>query len=147
MSAPSEWELRKANRESDERERQVLFGNEAFALGALQTVSAATAFGILSQFTALKTAAGELPVLIAFTGVILSLACSVLGFYYRHLYKMWHVKGNAVFESDPGQANRRFGRSNRYLGAMRNLMTASAVLLVGSLLVVLAGMWFQYLSN
>jgi hypothetical protein len=69
------------------------------------------------------------------------------GSYYRHLYKTWHVKGNAVIESDRIQASHRYGRSNRYLGAMRNLMTASAVLLVGSLLVVLAGMWSQYLSG
>lgn len=43
--------------EAHERERQVLFGNEAFAINALQVVSGGSVIAIIGQFEAIQKAA------------------------------------------------------------------------------------------
>ncbi len=51
-------EQNKFDIELHDRERQVLFQNEAFAIGMLQAVSGAAVFGVISQIPALQSNAG-----------------------------------------------------------------------------------------
>lgn len=92
----SEWEQVKRNQDAHERERQVLFGNEGFAIGELQTVSAATSFGIISQLSSLQVAASPYHVKLALTGTVIALIASILAAFFRHEYKKWDVKARVA---------------------------------------------------
>jgi hypothetical protein len=135
MVLPTIWDEITHQDSLNSQRLQILSGNEAFALGALQTVSAATAFGILSQFTVLNGAAGRGFVLVALTVVVFALTFAILGAYYRHLYKLWQV----VRENDR--------RASLYYFIMRSLLTASACAIVCSLFTILIGMWLQFIGG
>ena len=75
-----------------EGERRKLAENEAFAIGMLQAVCAAAAFGIVASLKTFNRIAGPLPVLIALTALVLGLVGAVGAAVFRHQYKMWDVK-------------------------------------------------------
>jgi hypothetical protein len=133
----SEWEDVKRRQDAHERERQVLFGNEGFAIGALQTVSAATSFGIISQLNSLRDAVGQLPVRMAFSGTVIALTLSVLSAFFRHEYKKWDVKAR-VADNEKGT---RAWLSSCYLLAMRAFMWIATLLIVAALITLVVGMW------
>ena len=131
-------------REQHERERQVLFGNEAFAIGMLQAVSGAAAFGVLSQFQTLKATAGHLSVLIILSAFIVALACATTSAFFKHQYKMWDVKARAT--DDNKERSKRANKSKRDLWLTRAFMIASAIITVGAFLVLIIAFWIQYFS-
>ncbi len=135
----------KWNRDN-QAERQVLFGNEGFALGVFQTVSGLVAFGIVNQYGDLQTAAGKLPIMLALTGVVAALICAVLGAWYRHSYKMWDLKARS-FAANGLEAETavRQNRAGRRLVIMRRLMNSSAILISVSLASIVVGIWAEYL--
>jgi hypothetical protein len=138
-------EQNKFDIERHDRERQVLFQNEAFAIGMLQAVSGAAVFGVISQIPALQSNAGGLPVLIALTTLILALACAVLSAWFRHEYKKWDVKARVTHDED--ERARRLNSASFYVGAMRRLMMAAALLILAALGALLVGLWGQYLCR
>ena len=130
--------------EQHERERQVLFGNEAFAIGMLQAVSGAAVFGVLSQFQTLQDNAGRLWVLIVLTALIAALACAVASAFFKHQYKMWDVKARA--SDDATEKSERSRKSSRDLKHTRRLMSGAAVLTVGAFVVLIIALWVQYVG-
>ena len=124
-----------------QQERVVLFGNEGFALGALHTVSAAAAFGVVNQMDKLRDIAGIIAPLTSLTLLLAALAASIGAAYFRHEYKMWDIKAR-VLNEDAEQA-RRFKKANFYLGWMRELMGAATLWIVGALLILAFAMWFR----
>jgi hypothetical protein len=126
-----------------EDERKKLAENEAFAIGVLQAVCAATAFGIVSQFDTIIENAGHLPVLLVLSALVLGLAAAVAAAFCRHHYKMWDVK--AVAAREPEDKVRREGLSACYLQAMRKCMITSVVLTIGSMLLLVGALWATYL--
>lgn len=115
-------------------EQEQVSDAERFALAAIQTVSAATAFGILNQFRTLLEVAGPLAVLIALTLDVAALAVSIVAAYLRHEYRKWEIEARL----------RQPGRYIQYLLWMRRLMLAAAVLIVVALGTFLVAMWWKY---
>jgi hypothetical protein len=128
-----------------EGERRKLYENEAFTIGVLQAVCAASAFGIVSQIRTLNRIAGPCPALIALTMLILGLAAAVAAAFFRHQYKMWDVKA-AVRKEGPEKA-RRGRKTIWYLWAMRHSMTASTILVAGSLIFLIGALWITYINR
>lgn len=114
-------------------EQEQISDAERFALAAIQTVSAATAFGILNQFTVLEKVAGKLAVLIALTLVASGLALSIVAAYLRHQYRVLEVE------------DRRSGQYFQALKWMRRLTFAAAILIVVTLCTLVAAMWWRHL--
>jgi hypothetical protein len=114
-------------------DRDVLFGNEAFALGMLQAVSGGGVVAALSQAQAIVAWAGRMAFLIFVSAFALALALSVLSAYWRHQYKMWDVKTQASLnDGHLDEAQRRSRKSNFHLWGMRyTLGTAVAFVLFG----------------
>ncbi len=111
-------------------DRQVLFGNEAFAIGVLQVVSGAAAVAAISQIDKLIQLAGRNSVLAFITLVVATLVLAVLAAYFRHQYKMWDVKAQAAYSvGDPDLGKQRSDWANRDLGRMRRAMTTAVVTL------------------
>jgi hypothetical protein len=126
-------------------ERRKLYENEAFTIGVLQAGCAASAFGIVSQIRTLNRIAGHVPVLIALTALILGLVAAVSAAFFRHQYKMWDVK--AAVREEGSKKNRRSRKTDWYLWTMRHSMTASALLLAGSLIFLIGALWLTYVTQ
>jgi len=127
-------------------DREVLFGNEAFALGMLQAVSGGSIVGSLAQADTIIEHAGNLSFLLLVTGTLLSLATATIAAYWRHQYKMWDVK--AVASASQGQqsvAAERSVRSSLYLRAMRWAMLGSLLFLLFSLIQLVVWLWFRFI--
>jgi hypothetical protein len=87
--------------------REVLFANEAFAIGMLQGVSGGAVVAALAQAESLVKWAGRTSFLLFITAATLALGLAVLAAYWRHQYKMWDVKN-------------RSAKANFYLHALRS---------------------------
>lgn len=144
MPDNEDFERLKLAHDQHERNRQVLFGNEQFALAALQTIGAATAFGIVNQFDTLQKVVGQLPIVVSFTLVVAALAAAVVAALFRHEYKKWDVKAAAT--GDPGERANRADRAGSYLQWMRRLMVAATWIIVAALAVLVVAMWSRLLS-
>jgi len=129
-----------------EGERSKLSENEAFAIGMLQAVCAATAFGIVSQIRTLNKIAGAGPVLVVLSALIVGLVAAVVSAFFRHQYKMWDVKASATLNDNTTKA-KRAKWSDRNLGRMRHCMLVSVVLLVLSLAILVAAMLVTFLAR
>ncbi len=131
-------------RELHERERQLLFGNEAFVIGMLQTVSTAVAIAAFAQIDKLDTFVGRWPMLAFLSATILCLALAVTAAFFRHQYKMWDVKAAVAAPADKAD---RVRKTQRYLRAMRICMGIATASLAGGLVAVIAGMWRSYICG
>ena len=125
-----------------ELDRQVLFQNEAFAIGVLQAVSGAAAAGTLAQFTELSNFVGQLPVLIFLTFMGLALVCAVLAAYFRYRYKMWDVKGSVT--RDIAKGIRRKAKAQRDLRVTRWSMTFAVVFLCAGFVEFVGFLWWDF---
>ena len=143
-TASPEEALRLIN-EAHERERQVLFGNEGFAINALQVVSGGSTIAILGQFEIIKKAAKPELVLSSLSLLIGALALAVIAAFLRHEYKMWDVKATvSASEGDVSEQRRRHKWATRRLNWMRRCMALSAGTLVGALVVLVLGLWVAF---
>src|SRR5438093_9234448 len=86
---PEEFE--KYFKAQHEQERKVLFGNEAFAIGMLQTVSLAGSIALASQLDNVSALVGRRVAPVLLSALLLALALAVVAFF-RHQYKMFGVK-------------------------------------------------------
>lgn len=124
------------------KDRDVLFANEAFALGMLQAVSGAATVAAVSQFDTLLRHAGRTPLLTFITLTAAALGTAVLAAYWRHQYKLWDVKGQAsAAAGNAPEATRRARRTAFYLLGMRYAMAGSIALFLASLTVLVAALW------
>jgi len=82
--------------QAHQKEREVVFGNEAFLIGVLQMVSGGSLFAGLSQTQALERLAGSVSFLGFITLMAAALVASVRAAYWKHEYKMWDVKGRSA---------------------------------------------------
>ncbi len=125
-----------------ELDRQVLFQNEAFAIGVLQAVSGAAAAGTLAQFTELSNFVGQIPVLIFLTFMGLALVCAVLAAYFRYRYKMWDVKGSAT--KDNAKSTNRKAKARRDLRVTRWSMTIAVLSLCVGFVELVGFLWWDF---
>lgn len=125
--------------EAHQKERDVLFANEAFVIGVLQAVSGGSLFAALAQSEALLKLAGRLPFLAFLTLMGIALMSAVLAAYWKHQYKMWDVKARvSVASGNSSEGQTRSRSSGAYLVAMRRAMFVAVlafVLGLGNLLV------------
>ena len=117
--------------EAHQKERDVLFSNEAFVIGVLQAVSGGSLFAALAQSETLLKLTGKLPFLTFLTLMGVGLVSAVLAAYWKHQYKMWHVKARvSAANSNSSDAQTRSGSSVAYLVAMRRAMFVAVVAFV-----------------
>src|SRR5204862_7659840 len=93
-----------AMQEAREQNREDLFTNESFAIGAVLAVSAVVAFSLLNQI-ALLTGGGAWAILLALTAAVFEVGCSAVAAFFRHECKKWQVKSMRVGET--GETTRR----------------------------------------
>src|ERR1700704_3573798 len=74
------------------KEREVLFSNEAFVIGALQATAGGSVFGVISQTDKLIELVSRVGFLLFLTCMASALILAVLASYWKHQYKMWDVK-------------------------------------------------------
>ncbi len=130
--------------ELHQKEREVLFENEALVVKILQAVSGAAMIGGLSQAETLSDWAGKNSFLIFLTALGLALISSVFCAHWKHQYKMWNVK--ALVEKNVKEKEVRHTRSNRYLSAMRIGMWVSLLLIAFGFLQLLVFLWIKALA-
>ena len=128
-----------------QKERETLFGNEAFLIGILQAVPAAASFGILSQLKTLNEIAGPFAVLLVLTGLLAVLGLAVYAAFCRHEYTKWKVKRNA--STAEAQKIDDHKRANKFLAAMRFCMRWAVLVLLASLAVLVAALWLRFLRG
>lgn len=117
--------------EAHQKERDVLFANEAFVIGVLQAVSGGSLFAALAQTEALLKLAGKLPFLAFLTLAGVALMSAVLAAYWKHQYKMWDVKARvSIAGGNSTEAQTRSGSSGAYLVAMRRAMLVAVLAFV-----------------
>jgi hypothetical protein len=77
----------------NQKEREVLFSNEAFLIGVLQAVSGGSLFAALAQSATILKHSGFVPFLLFLTFMGFALICAVWAAYWRHQYKLLDIKG------------------------------------------------------
>ena len=132
--------------EIHQKERDVLFSNEAFIIGVLQAVSGGSLFAALAQSETLLKLAGKLPFLTFLTLMGIGLASAVLAAYWKHQYKMWDVKARvSAADGNSSEAQSRSGSSGAYLVAMRRAMFIAVIAFVIGLGNLLLFAWVRAL--
>ena len=125
--------------ERHQKEREVLFENEALATKVLQAVSGASLIAALTQADTLIRLAGRIPFLCFLSAMALALLAAVFAIHWKHQYKMWDVK--AAIETNVQSHAAKARRSSIYLQAMRGAMWASLVLICAGFLALIASLW------
>jgi hypothetical protein len=134
--------------EAHQKERDVLFSNEAFVIGVLQVVSGGSLFAALAQSEALVKLAGKLPFLTFLTLMGVGLISAVLAAYWKHQYKMWDVKARvSAAGGNSSEAQTRSASSSAYLIAMRRAMFVAMLAFVFGLGELLFFAWARALSS
>ena len=117
--------------EAHQKERDILFANEAFVIGVLQAVSGGSLFAALAQSETLLNLAGKPPFLVFLTLMGIALISAVLAAYWKHQYKMWDVKARvSAAGGDSSEAQTRSGSSSAFLVAMRHAMLVAVLAFV-----------------
>lgn len=122
-----------------QKEREVLFENEALAVKTLQAVSGASLIGALSQTSTLVRLAGYRSFLLFLTAMAFALVAAVLAAHWKHQYKMWHVKG--IAEKENLKRNRRLRLSSFYLIGMRMALWVSLIFIATGFLELVVYLW------
>lgn len=132
--------------EAHQKERDVLFSNEAFVIGVLQAVSGGSLFAALAQSETLLKLAGKMPFLIFLTLMGIGLVSAVLAAYWKHQYKMWDVKARvSAANGKSSDAQTRSRSSSAYLIAMRRAMFVAVLAFVFGLGDLLISAWYRAL--
>src|SRR5262245_44148794 len=121
-----------------QKEREVGFANEAFAITVLQVVSGGAVALLLSQAETVIGLVRGVGFAILLSLASLAVVAAVLAAYWKHLYKMWDIKARVSAEKAKTlvelsaafrEAEDRSQKAERYLWWMRHAMTVSACLL------------------
>lgn len=106
--------------EQHQKEREVLFSNEALVITVLQALTGGAMFAAIAGAQNLVELFGEWQFLIFLTTVDIALLASVLAAWGRHQYKKWDVKAAAsASEGNAAATEKRARLTSFYLGAMR----------------------------
>lgn len=133
-------EERKRFLDAHERERAVLFGNEALLIGVIQVVSGGALIVSLSNSDKVRPVLGShRSYLILLTLMGLALMLSVLAAYWKHQYKMWQLKGEVSKVQE--EQNKRRRLAIRYLTLMRSAMLIAVIFIVLSILGMIIAAW------
>jgi hypothetical protein len=137
-----DFEMFMKERDLHQKEREVLFSNESFAIGVLQAVSGGALFAGISQSATLIWLAGRVAFL-TFTSLMgAALLAAVLSAYSKHEYKKWDVKARASRDSGKyPEVLTRDRLSTLYLALMRRAMASALLAFAVGLIVLLAGSW------
>ena len=121
---------------------------EAFAVGALQAASAASAAGALSQFDLLTQLVGEVWVLLFITCMLISRTLAVFSAVARHHYPMWDMKTRvSLAKKNLEEAEERHEYSDEYLKAFRRAMESALGFLVFGYDGLLGALWYRLFSS
>jgi hypothetical protein len=103
-------------------------------------------FAAIGQVDKLTALAGATPFLAFLTLMAAALLASVLAAYWKHEYKMWHVKLNvSAMSGEELAALERSRASNRDLKLMRYAMKVAVVGIVVAVVELVAVAWFRLL--
>lgn len=138
-AADAERDERHRALDRHERERGVLFENEALAVKSMQAVSGASMIGAIAQTKALTELAGVTSFLLFLTAMGVALIAAVIAIHAKHQYKMWDVKAAAVEEQ--GERNRRQALSAGYLKGMRSAMWVALISISVGFAQLLIALW------
>ncbi len=123
-------------------DRETLFANEAFVVGMLQAVSGGAILAAIAQSESLVKLAGRTSFLLFVTSASLALGLAIVAAYWRHQYKMWHVKALAsASEGKSDEAAARGRRSSFYLWGMRYSVVAALLSLLFALAQLVVSLW------
>ena len=131
--------------EQHEQERHVLFGNEAFAIGMLQTVALTASIAVGSDLATVHGLVGPLFALPVFTALLLALALAIAASYCRHQYKLHGIK--ATIAAAERERRRHMFWTALHLTCMRWFIAASTALLVSTILIAVGALWWPYVCE
>jgi hypothetical protein len=146
MRNNEDFEMFMKARDLHQKEREVLFSNESFAIGVLQAVSGGALFAGISQSATLIVLAGRIAFLIFTSLMGTALLAAVLSAYLKHEYKKWDIKAVAVRDTHLSEASRRDNLSKRFLGLMRSAMLGALLTFGIGLIVLLAASWVHVMT-
>ena len=135
----AETKERDAARAEHQKEREVLFANETFAISVFQAVAGGALIAGFSQSTALIALTSTIPFLLFITQMALALTSAVIAAFCKHQYKMWDVKARVASSKEEQHA--RAKRTGRYLNAMRFSMALALVAFVLGIVVLVGAAW------
>jgi hypothetical protein len=125
-----------------EKDREVLFGNEAFIIGMLQVLSGGAVVAALAQLEAITKITGSTLFAIFFTAISTTLGLAVLAAYWRHEYKKWDVKaGVSAAQGKDAEANKRSQLAGNALDRMRGAIGWSVGSFLASLAMLVLSVW------
>jgi hypothetical protein len=125
-------------------DREVLFANEAFALGMLQAVAGGGVIAALAQADAFGAWVGRTAFLLFVTTFATSLALAVLSAYWRYQHKMWDVMATALKSvGDTHEAAELLARIVFYQRGMRYTLVASVLGVVIGLGQFVVALWIK----
>jgi hypothetical protein len=122
-----------------QKEREVLFENEALVIKVLQAVSGASLVAGLSQSEHLEKLAGKLSLLLLLTAMTVGLLAAVIAAHWKHQYKMWQVKAAATDGDSEQLKMSKF--SGLYLTGMRGAIWVALVAIAIGFIQLLVFLW------
>jgi len=136
-------QLEKYLREQHEHERHVLFGNEAFVIGMLQTVALAASIALASRLDEVAAIVGRKIAPVLLSAFLFALALAVVAAFFRHEYKMFGVK--TPLGKDDNEKSRRAWWATFYLTGMRWLMGGATYLIAIAIFAGVLAMWLGHI--
>lgn len=136
-----ERQIRQWDREVHQKEREVLFGNEALVITVLQALTGGAMFAALAGAERLQAILGTFPFLVFLTTVDLALFILVLTAFFKHQYKKWDVKART--EKELVEKIKRSVKSHGYLVAMRWGMLLAVCVICLALIELPAFAWLR----
>lgn len=125
-----------------QKERDVLFANEAFVIGVLQAVSGGSIVAGLAQSQAILLLVGKTPFLCFLTLMSIALGCAVLAAYWKHQYKLFDIKWKIRKEgNEPDEALKLRLKTDTYLALMRWAMLIAVSSIAISLCILIVSFW------
>lgn len=130
----------KFHTEMHQKEREVLFENEALVIKVLQAVSGASLVAAFAQAKTLIEMASRISFLLFLTAMTIALVAAVVAAHWKHQYKMWDVK--AAASEDVVERDARLTKAGAYLTGMRRLIWTSLILFGSGFAQLLAVLWW-----
>lgn len=135
------YEERKLLWEAHQRERGVLFSNEAALIATIQAVSGGALIAALANKDQFMSHLGPKTFMTVVSLMSLALMLSVAAFFFRHQYMMWDVKSAASGHADE-ERQRRGRLAGNYLILTRWAMKWGTLLVVFGIGTALVSAWF-----
>jgi hypothetical protein len=139
-------EEEKRSYDAHQKEREVLFANESFAIGMLQVVAGGSLFAGLAQTSAIITLVGQLPFLGFLSLMGVALVGAVAAAWFKHQYIMFKVVSEGPSHLRHHGVSQLYDHSNWNMTAMRLSMLLSVMCFGVGIVGLLAFSWVHALQ-